>query len=199
MIRPSPTGSSTGVAEVRQWHDAGAPIHRWRSTSAKSLRGRRAAEDRRGAEKWGVDPRFLKIEITESSIMADPAHALAILSMLQSMGVRLSIDDFGTGYSSLTHLRELPVDEIKIDKSFVIGMGQAKPTRRSSAPSSTSPRTSASRSAPKGSRPRRRGSASARWDAISRRVTGLPASPALTDRWLAENDWGLKLKTATTR
>jgi EAL domain-containing protein (putative c-di-GMP-specific phosphodiesterase class I) len=54
--------------------------------------------------------------------MADPAHALAILSMLQSMGVRLSIDDFGTGYSSLTHLRELPIDEIKIDKSFVIGM-----------------------------------------------------------------------------
>jgi EAL domain-containing protein (putative c-di-GMP-specific phosphodiesterase class I) len=54
--------------------------------------------------------------------MADPAHALAILSMLQSMGVRLSVDDFGTGYSSLTHLRELPIDEIKIDKSFVMGM-----------------------------------------------------------------------------
>ena len=72
--------------------------------------------------RWGVDPRFLKIEITESSIMADPAHALAILAMLQSMGVRLSVDDFGTGYSSLTHLRELPIDEIKIDKSFVMGM-----------------------------------------------------------------------------
>ena len=72
--------------------------------------------------KWNVDPRFLKIEITESSIMADPAHALAILSMLQSMGVRLSVDDFGTGYSSLTHLRELPIDEIKIDKSFVMEM-----------------------------------------------------------------------------
>jgi EAL domain-containing protein (putative c-di-GMP-specific phosphodiesterase class I) len=57
--------------------------------------------------------------------MADPAHALAILSMLQSMGVRLSVDDFGTGYSSLTHLRELPIDEIKIDKSFVSGMTQS--------------------------------------------------------------------------
>ena len=54
--------------------------------------------------------------------MADPAHALAILSMLQSLGVRLSVDDFGTGYSSLTHLRQLPIDEIKIDKSFVLGM-----------------------------------------------------------------------------
>jgi EAL domain-containing protein (putative c-di-GMP-specific phosphodiesterase class I) len=73
-------------------------------------------------DRWNVDPRFLKIEITESSIMADPAHALAILSLLQSMGVRLSVDDFGTGYSSLTHLRELPIDEIKIDKSFVMGM-----------------------------------------------------------------------------
>src|SRR5437870_11079714 len=73
-------------------------------------------------EKWRIDPRFLKIEITESSIMADPAHALAIMSMIQSMGVRLSIDDFGTGYSSLTHLRQLPIDEIKVDKSFVTGM-----------------------------------------------------------------------------
>ena len=54
--------------------------------------------------------------------MADPAHALAIMSMIQSMGVRLSIDDFGTGYSSLTHLRQLPIDEIKVDKSFVTGM-----------------------------------------------------------------------------
>ncbi len=54
--------------------------------------------------------------------MADPAHALAIMSLLQSMGVRLSVDDFGTGYSSLTHLRQLPIDEIKIDKSFVEGM-----------------------------------------------------------------------------
>ena len=58
--------------------------------------------------------------------MADPAHALAILSMLQSMGVRLSIDDFGTGYSSLTHLRQLPIDEIKIDKSFVSGMTESE-------------------------------------------------------------------------
>ena len=54
--------------------------------------------------------------------MADPAHALAVMSLLQSLGIRLSIDDFGTGYSSLTHLRELPVDEIKIDKSFVTRM-----------------------------------------------------------------------------
>jgi diguanylate cyclase (GGDEF)-like protein/PAS domain S-box-containing protein len=111
------------LAQVRTWQDAGAPVHVAVNVSAKSLQEQALPSRVQGLlDKWGVDPRFLKIEITESSIMADPAHALAIMSMLQSMGVRLSIDDFGTGYSSLTHLRELPIDEIKIDKSFVLGM-----------------------------------------------------------------------------
>jgi diguanylate cyclase (GGDEF)-like protein/PAS domain S-box-containing protein len=111
------------MAQVRAWQDAGAPIHIAVNISAKSLLDN-ALPSKIGhlLNRWGVDPRFLKIEITESSIMADPAHALAVLSMLQSMGVRLSVDDFGTGYSSLTHLRQLPIDEIKIDKSFVSGM-----------------------------------------------------------------------------
>jgi diguanylate cyclase (GGDEF)-like protein/PAS domain S-box-containing protein len=111
------------LQQSREWQDAGAPIHLALNISAKSLLDQALPGKVQGAlERWGVDPRFLKIEITESSIMADPAHALAILSLLQSMGVRLSVDDFGTGYSSLTHLRELPIDEIKIDKSFVMGM-----------------------------------------------------------------------------
>jgi EAL domain-containing protein (putative c-di-GMP-specific phosphodiesterase class I) len=111
------------LRQCRVWQDAGAPIHVAVNISARSLLDQALpGKLQRLLDQWDVDPRFLKIEITESSIMADPAHALAILSMLQSMGVRLSIDDFGTGYSSLTHLRELPVDEIKIDKSFVIGM-----------------------------------------------------------------------------
>ena len=108
------------LAQCRTWQDAGAPIHIAVNISAKSLLDQALPQKVQAAlERWNVDPRFLKIEITESSIMADPAHALAILSLLQSMGVRLSVDDFGTGYSSLTHLRELPIDEIKIDKSFV--------------------------------------------------------------------------------
>jgi diguanylate cyclase (GGDEF)-like protein/PAS domain S-box-containing protein len=111
------------LRQVSLWQAEGAPVHVAVNISAKSLLDQALPSKVQGAlDRWKVDPRFLKIEITESSIMADPAHALAILSLLQSMGVRLSVDDFGTGYSSLTHLRELPIDEIKIDKSFVMTM-----------------------------------------------------------------------------
>ena len=111
------------LEQCRAWQDAGAPIHVAVNISAKSLLDQTLpSKIQTLLDRWSVDPRFLKIEITESSIMADPAHALAILSLLQTMGVRLSVDDFGTGYSSLTHLRELPIDEIKIDKSFVMGL-----------------------------------------------------------------------------
>jgi predicted signal transduction protein with EAL and GGDEF domain len=111
------------MAQVRAWQDSGAPVHVAVNISAKSLLDQALpSKIQTLLDRWEVDPRFLKIEITESSIMADPAHALVIMTMIQAMGVRLSIDDFGTGYSSLTHLRQLPIDEIKIDKSFVGGM-----------------------------------------------------------------------------
>jgi diguanylate cyclase (GGDEF)-like protein len=69
-----------------------------------------------------VPPEALMIEITEVSVLSDPERISAILSRLKEIGVRLSLDDFGTGYSSLTHLRTLPVDEVKIDRSFVFNM-----------------------------------------------------------------------------
>lgn len=71
----------------------------------------------------GVPAQLLTFEITESSVMADPEHSLPVLRNLHAMGIKLSVDDFGTGYSSLAYLRRLPIDEIKIDRSFVQGMG----------------------------------------------------------------------------
>jgi len=70
-----------------------------------------------------VPPELLTLELTESGVMADPQRALPVLRALHNLGVVLAVDDFGTGYSSLAYLRQLPVDEVKIDKSFVFGMG----------------------------------------------------------------------------
>jgi diguanylate cyclase (GGDEF)-like protein len=70
----------------------------------------------------GVEATSLIVEITESSVMADPPRTIGVLGRLSGLGVSISIDDFGTGYSSLSRLKRLPVDEIKIDKSFVGGM-----------------------------------------------------------------------------
>lgn len=71
---------------------------------------------------WGIEPTQLCLEITETAMMADPERARTLLNDLDKLGVRISIDDFGTGYSSLGYLKQLPVDELKIDKSFVINM-----------------------------------------------------------------------------
>ena len=73
-------------------------------------------------EKTGFPAELLKLEITESAIISDVYRATEIVTRLHEMGVCLSIDDFGTGYTSLAYLRRLPVDEIKIDKSFVMNM-----------------------------------------------------------------------------
>ncbi len=109
--------------QCAEWRTRGLELRVSVNISARDLHNPdfpRALAELAGAHQ--VRPELLSLEVTESAVMEDPAHALAILERLHGMGVRLAIDDFGTGYSSLAYLKRLPVDELKIDKSFVIGL-----------------------------------------------------------------------------
>jgi diguanylate cyclase (GGDEF)-like protein len=70
-------------------------------------------------DQTGADPKHIKLELTESSVMHNPDAAILVIDRLRQMGFRISIDDFGTGYSSLAHLHRLPIDSLKIDQSFI--------------------------------------------------------------------------------
>ena len=111
------------VAQCSLWSLAGKPLRVAVNLSARVLHDLSLPQQIADLlEKWKVPAELLALEITESTIMADPIRALRVMTTLSGMGVRLAIDDFGTGYSSLAYLRRLPVSEIKIDKSFVSGM-----------------------------------------------------------------------------
>src|SRR3546814_4903593 len=74
-------------------------------------------------ERAGVPGRALMIEVTETSLVHDLTTAAEHIAQLLALGVRTSVDDFGTGYTSVSHLRRLPISEVKIDRSFIQGMG----------------------------------------------------------------------------
>jgi diguanylate cyclase (GGDEF)-like protein len=111
------------LRQMRHWLDAGHAVPVAVNLSTRCLLDvdlphlvqRLLAEHRVPAE-------LLRLEVTESAVMGDAARCMEVLERLHDLGVRLSIDDFGTGYSSMAYLRRLPVDELKIDRSFVLGM-----------------------------------------------------------------------------
>jgi PAS domain S-box-containing protein len=75
-------------------------------------------------EDSGMAPNLLELEITESIIMHNPAHLIAVLTKIKEMGVRLALDDFGTGYSSLAQIKHFPIDTLKVDRSFIRNLPQ---------------------------------------------------------------------------
>ncbi|MDI9243750.1 EAL domain-containing protein [Marinobacter sp. CHS3-4] len=110
------------VAEdAGHWHATGLDIGVAINLSALDLtRGNLASEVADAFSDWRLPMSRITLEVTESALMDDPESALGTLERLRDLGVHLSVDDFGTGYSSLSQLRKLPVQELKIDKSFVL-------------------------------------------------------------------------------
>jgi diguanylate cyclase (GGDEF)-like protein len=108
------------LAAVADWRRQGVDLGIAVNLSARSLQDTDLVDEvSRLLRRHGVPASRLTLEVTESSVMADPARAIALLHQLRALGVRLSVDDFGTGYSSLSYLKSLPVNEVKIDRSFV--------------------------------------------------------------------------------
>jgi diguanylate cyclase (GGDEF)-like protein/PAS domain S-box-containing protein len=111
-----------GLSQLRSWNDTGLDVGLAVNLSAWNLRDPDFPGLTTGLlDRWSVEPNRLNLEITESGIMA-PSAIFEAITHLSTLGIGLSIDDFGTGYSSLARLKRLPVNEIKIDKSFIIGM-----------------------------------------------------------------------------
>jgi diguanylate cyclase (GGDEF)-like protein len=107
------------LSQLSEWNRSGLDLRVAVNVSERSLLDADfPAEVARVLSATGVRSEHLELEITEGTIMADPERAAGVLRRLDALGVSLSLDDFGTGYSSLSRLRELPIDEIKIDRSF---------------------------------------------------------------------------------
>jgi EAL domain-containing protein (putative c-di-GMP-specific phosphodiesterase class I) len=120
----------TAVAQCKQWHALGNYITMAVNVSMRNLLDIGLVDRvQQILTQYALPAFYLELELTESSIMADPARSLDVLTRLHELGVTVSIDDFGTGYSSLAYLQKLPVDSLKIDRSFVTEMAHSEDAR----------------------------------------------------------------------
>lgn len=109
--------------QLSQWRDIADGFAVSVNTPPTSIRDREILDVLRIATSiWDVDPGSLVLEVTENALMVDPGTTHGILTAVREFGSRVSIDDFGTGYSSLAYLKEVPADELKIDRSFIQNM-----------------------------------------------------------------------------
>ena len=110
----------TALRDLARWEQSGFAIDVSINVSPGGFRGPRIRRQRRRLLlQTGADASRVVLEVTESGAMKDLAATLKMMEQLRVLGIRFSIDDFGTGYSSLAHLKRLPVDEVKIDRSFI--------------------------------------------------------------------------------
>ena len=111
--------------QAAEWHASGAPVSISVNLSIRQLAELSLPDTVAGVlERTGVDPNRVWLEITESTLMRDAESAVSMLYRLRDLGVHLAVDDFGTGYSSMTYLKRFPVDSLKVDRSFVDGLGR---------------------------------------------------------------------------
>jgi diguanylate cyclase (GGDEF)-like protein len=109
-----------GLRDLRSWQEQGRSLSLSLNISVRSLLDRQFPEEvGQLLSLYGIDGHALTLELTESSLMVDPEVARQTIARLSELGVSVAIDDFGTGYSSLAYLTDLPIGELKIDKSFV--------------------------------------------------------------------------------
>lgn len=113
----------TSLKQLGQWHSAGNTLALQINISARDLdEPELVTYITQHLQKNNIEAHFLTLEITENLVMGNPTECITILQKLRDLGVGVSLDDFGTGYSSMTLLNQLPLSQIKIDRSFVLGM-----------------------------------------------------------------------------
>ena len=107
--------------QLRAWREAGLPpvVVSVNMSAIEFNQSNLLSEVQQVLSDTGIDPQWLEIELTETTLMKQSEHVLGVLESLQSLGVRLAVDDFGTGYSSLAYLKRYPLDKLKIDRTFI--------------------------------------------------------------------------------